>query len=136
MKIALFLLLSLNLFAFEAKKMYQCTPKYTIANGNPQPYSEENQKKSAFYLVFNKDFTRLKTSDGKIYNLSTTKVKGKLYINKVKVNGRAITYRLRTASANGFYRSAYVTGYGNLINEYVLCIKDTKKSKKKVKAND
>ncbi|MDF1881030.1 hypothetical protein JHD50_06880 [Sulfurimonas sp. MAG313] len=138
MKIIVFLLLCLNLFAFEAKKTYQCIPKYTIANGNPQEYPQEEQEKKTFYLIFNKDLTRIKTSDGIIYNQSTTNVKGKLYRYKKMVNGRAITYKLRTASTNGLYRSAHVTGYGNLINEYVMClkVKKTKKTKSKNTINE
>ena len=138
MKIVLFLLLSLSLFAFEGKKMYQCVPKYTVANGNPQEYPSEYQQKNSFYLVFNKKLSRIKTSNNKIYSLSNTREKGKLYMSKEMVNGRALTYKLRTASLNGLYRSVNVVGYGNLINEYVLCkkIKTKKKNKKKEESND
>lgn len=130
MKILLILLFSLTLFAFEGKKLYQCAPKYRIVNGNPHEFSPEEQRKNAFQLIFNKKLTRLQTSDGMIYTASSSNLKNKTYFNKKKVNGRSLTYKLKMASNSGMYRSVFVTGYGNLINEFVLCYKVPKKIKK------
>jgi len=131
MKIFLILLFSLSLFAFEGKKLYQCAPKYRILNSNPYEFSPEEQKKNAFQVVFSKNLNRVKTSDGMIYTASSSNLKGKLYMNKKKINGRSLTYKLKMATKNGMYRSVFVTGYGNLINEFVMCYQVKTKSKKK-----
>jgi len=129
MKILLILLFSLCLFAFEGNKLYQCVPKYRIINGSPHEFTLDEQKKNAFQLVFNKKLSRIKTSDGIIYQVTSSNLKGKTYINKKKINGRSLTYKLKMASKNGLYRSVFVTGYGNLINEYVLCYQLKAKNK-------
>ena len=132
MKPLLLILFCLSTFlqAFETKKLYQCTSKYRIVNGSPHEFSLQEQKKSLFQFVLNKKGTRLKTSDGKIYTKVKSKVKGSLYVSQAKVNGRALNYKLKMASANGLYKSVSVTGYGALINEFVLCAKrkDTRNS--------
>ena len=127
MKILTVLLFSLPLFAFEGNKLYQCTPMYSIVGGSPHEFSQEEQNKNRFTLVFNKDLSRLKTSDNMIYTASRSKLKGQLYINKAVVNGRTLFYKLKMANKNGLYRSVAVTGYGNLVNEYVLCQKVKKR---------
>lgn len=132
MKILLFLLFCLSPFleAFEAKKLYQCASKYRLVNGSPHEFSLEEQQKSLFQFVLNKKKTRLRTSDGMIYTKMKSRVKGDLYVSQVKVNGRALTYKLKMASGNGLYKSVTVTGYGDLINEFVLCAKIKETSKK------
>ena len=130
MKILLILLFSLSLFAFEGKKLYQCVPKYRLVNGNPHEFTPAEQTKNAFQLIFNKKLTRVKTSDGMIYTATSSNLKGKTYVNKKRVNGRSLTYKLKMATKNGMYRSVFVTGYGNLINEFVMCYQlRTKKPK-------
>ena len=126
MKILLILLFSLPLFAFEGNKLYQCASMYRIIGGTPHEFSAEEQKKSRFDLVFNKDLSRVKTSDGMIYNATKSSLKGRLYTNVMHVNGRTLYYKLKMASQNGMYKSVSVTGYGNLVNEYVLCQKAQK----------
>ena len=125
MKSLLLILFFLSSFleAFESKKLYQCASKYRIVNGSPHEFSLQEQQNSLFQFVINKKRTRLKTSDGMIYTKVKSKVKGDLYISQVKVNGRALNYKLKMASANGLYKSVSVTGYGDLINEFVLCSK-------------
>lgn len=133
MKILLVLLFSLSLFAFEGKKLYECSSKYRIVNGSPHEYSPEEEKKTRFSLVFSKSLNRVKTSDGMIYGSAKSKSKGRVYVNRMKVNGRTLNYKLKIASKNGLYKSVSVTGYGNLVNEYVLCRKvQKKKADKKV----
>jgi len=100
-----------------------CASMYRIVNGSPHEYTQEEQKKSRFTVVFNKKQSRLKTSDGFIYTATTSNVKGKLFVKKLKVNGRNLTYKLKLASKNGLYKSLSVTGYGNLVNDYVICQK-------------
>lgn len=136
MKIALILLISLSLFSFEGKKLYQCAPKYRIVNGNPHEFSLEEQQKNLFRVVFNKQMSHLQTSDGMIYTATSSNLKGKLYLKKMKVNGRSLTYKLKIASDRGMYRSVFVTGYGNLINEYVLCAKIQTPKKRPKDNND
>ena len=133
MKILFILLFSLPLFSFEGNKLYQCVSKYRIVNGAPHEFSPEEQNKSLFQIVFNKKLSRVKTSDGKIYDSAKTKLKGQLYIYQAKVNGRLLKFKLQTASNNGLYRSVSVTGYGDLVNEFVLCqqLKTKKNTSKK-----
>jgi len=126
------LLLSLPIFAFEGKKLYECVSKYRIVNGKPHQFSPEEQGKSYFTLVFSKTMQRVKTSDGMIYGLTKRKSKGSVYAKQVKVNGRTLHYKLKVASKNGLYKSVSVTGYGNLINDYVLCQKVQKKKKQTI----
>ena len=123
MKTILILFFSLSLFAFEGKKLYECSSKYRIINGTPHEFSPEEEARTRFSLVFSKTLKRVKTSDGMIYSLAKSKSKGSLYVNVVKVNGRTLNYKLKMASKNGLYKSVSVTGYGNLINDYVLCSK-------------
>ncbi|PHR56205.1 MAG: hypothetical protein COA44_08935 [Arcobacter sp.] len=130
MRILLILLFSLSLFAFEGKKLYECSSKYRIINGSPHEFSPQEEAKTKFSLVFSKNLNRVKTSDGMIYSSVKSKSKGATYKNIVKVNGRTLNYKLKIASKNGLYKSVSVTGYGNLINEYVLCKKIKKKKKK------
>jgi len=126
MKIIYLLLVSLPLLAFEGNKRYQCASMYRIVGGAPHEFSQEEQNKSRFYLVFNKDLSRVKTSDGMIYNVTKSTLKGRLYTHVMRVNGRTLYYKLKMASKNGMYKSVSVTGYGNLVNEYVLCQKEQK----------
>jgi len=132
MKLLLLVLFCLSSYleAFESKKLYQCASKYRIVNGSPHEFSLQEQQKSLFQFVLNKKRTRLKTSDGKIYTRMKSKVKGSLYVSQAKVNGRAVNYKFKMASENGLYKSVSVTGYGDLINEFVLCarVKDARKS--------
>lgn len=121
MKILFILLFSLSLQAFESNKLYECASIYRVVGGTPHEYSLDEQKKSIFQLIFNKKQTRLQTSDSMIYEMMNSKLKGKLYVNKKRVNGRNLTYKMKLASTNGLYKSVFVTGYGNLVNEYVLC---------------
>ena len=132
MKLLVILLFSLPLLAFEGKKLYQCTLMYRVIDGAPHEFSPEEQEKSRFGLVFSKDLSRLKTSEGLIYTSTKTSVKGKLYVKKVVVNGRTLYYKLKVANKSGLYKSVSVTGYGNLVNEYVLCQKAKMNSSKKV----
>ena len=127
MRIFTILLFSLPLLAFEGNKLYQCASMYSIVGGTPHEFSQEEQNKSRFTLVFNKSLSRLKTSDNMIYTAAKSKVNGQLYINKAVVNGRTLFYKLKMANKSGMYRSVSVTGYGNLVNEYVLCQKVKKK---------
>lgn len=135
MKILLILLFSLSLFAFEGKKLYECSSKYRIINGSPHEFTPQEEAKTLFSLVFSKNLKRVRTSDGMIYGSAKSKSKGSLYVNRVKVNGRTLNYKLKVASKNGLYKSVSVTGYGNLINEYVLCTK-VQKNKIKKRNND
>ena len=122
--------------AFESKKLYQCASKYRLVNGSPHEFTLEEQQKSLFRFVLNKKKTRLKTSDGMIYTKMKSKVKGTLYVSQIMVNGRSLSYKLREASSNGFYKSVNVRGYGDLINEFVLCMKIKDTSKKTELKND
>jgi len=131
MKIFILLLLSLSLFAFEGKKVYECVSKYQIVGGAPHEFSEDEQQKRLFQLVFNQKKTKLRTSDGMMYMLAKSKSKGKLYINKTQINGRTIIYKIKIASANGLYKSVLVRGYGNLVNEYAICRVHKSKGSKK-----
>jgi len=121
--------------AFEPKKLYQCVSKYRVVNGSPHEFTLKEQEKSLFRFVLNKKRTHLRTSDGMIYTKVKTKVKGDLYVSQVKVNGRSLKYKLKVASKNGLYKSVAVTGYGNLVNEFVLCSKIVDPSKN-TKANN
>jgi len=123
MKLALILLLSLPLLAFEGKQLYQCSSMYRLVNGSPHEFSKEEQEKSTFGLMFNQNKNKVKTSDGMVYAITKSSVKGALYSNKVKVNGRTLYYKLKMAGENGLYKSVSVSGYGNLINEFVMCKK-------------
>jgi len=133
MKLLLIFSLSLSLFAFEGKKLYECSSKYRVVGGSPHELSPEEESKTRFTLVFNKNLSRVKTSDGMIYGISKSKSKATVYVNRVKVNGRTLNYKLKLATKNGLYKSVSVTGYGNLINEYTLC---TKVQKTKKDTND
>lgn len=123
MKAVLILLFSLSLLSFDGKKLYQCTSKYKIIDSSPSELSQEEQEKSKFQLVFNKSLSRIKSSDGMIYTAKKSSLKGQLYVNKLVVNGRTLYYKLKVANKNGLYKSVSVTGYGELVNEYVMCQK-------------
>lgn len=121
MKQFLLLLLSLPLLSFEGEKVYQCVSMYKIVGGSPHEFSQVEQDNSRFELIFDKDLNRIKTSVGMIYNATKSSSKGTLYVNKSVVNGRTLYYKLKIANNSGLYKSVAVTGYGNLVNEYVMC---------------
>jgi len=131
MKILLMILFSLSLFSFEGNKLYECSSKYRIVNGSPYEYTSDEEASSRFSLVFNKRMNRLKTSDGLVY--AKAKKKTTVFFKKLKVKGRSLTYTLKLASEHGLYKSAFVRGYGTLVNEYVLCSEVKKKKINKSK---
>lgn len=121
MKLLLVLLLSLPLLCFEGEKLYQCASMYKIVEGTPYEFTSDEQKQSTFGLIFDQDLLRIKTSDGMVYNAIKSSSQGRLYVNKAVVNGRTLFYKLKIANKSGLYKSVSVTGYGNLVNDYVLC---------------
>ena len=76
MKLLFVLLLSLPLLSFEGEKIYQCASMYKIVGGTPHEFSQEEQEKSKFELIFDKDLSRIKTSDGMTYHAAKSSVKG------------------------------------------------------------
>ena len=52
--------------------------------------------------------------------LYALKKSGDLFVNKVKVNGKTLYFKIQL-SKESLYKSVYALGYGNLIHEYVVC---------------
>ena len=119
MKILLIFLFSLPLFSFQTQTIYQCKSLYRLISDDNthQKLSENEQGKSEFRLVISKDFKSLRSSDGMLYAL---KKSGDLFVNKVKVNGKTLYFKIQL-SKESLYKSVYALGYGNLIHEYVVC---------------
>jgi hypothetical protein len=119
MKITLLLFLTLSLFAFENGVTYQCQ----AINRDNVDLSPEEQLQTQFTLYIKKDGSYLKTSRPLIYDLTKTKLdsQDKLYVAKVKSNGRLVYFKLKFTGNNTLLRYVSVPGFRNLISEYIVC---------------
>jgi len=125
MKLLLFCLLTLPLFAFENGVTYQCV---SIYRGDVE-LSKEEQEKTYFEFYIKKDGSYLRTSSKQIYDLSASMNKGRMYLSKKKSNGRVLYYKMQFSDRNSMMKSVTVPGYGKLISEFVQCSKKIKRKK-------
>ena len=121
MKITLLLFLTLSLFGFENGVTYQCK----AINRDNVELSPEEQLQTHFTLYIKRDGSYLKTSRPLIYDLTKTKLASqeKLYVAKVKSNGRVLHFKLKFTGNNTLLRYVSVPGFRNLISEYIICSK-------------
>ena len=126
MKYILLVLLTFPLFAFENGVTYQCVSTYRA----DVELSKEEQTKTYFEFYIKKDGSYLRTSSKRIYDLSTSMAKGRLYLSKTKSNGKVLYYKMQFSDKNTMMKSVTVQGYGKLISEFVRCSKKIRKEKK------
>ena len=112
-----------SLFTFQSNTVYMCESQYRLVAGHKQhqQLSAKEKEKSYFELIFNEDFSRLRTSDAMVYRAARSTAKGRLYSKKVAMQGKNVYYKIRVFSAKGIYKSVFVPGYGNLIHDFVQC---------------
>lgn len=112
-----------SLFTFQNNTVYLCTSQYRLSGGHNQhqELSAIEKEKSYFELIFNEDFSRLRTSDAMVYRQVRSTAKGRLYSKKVAIQGKTVYYKIRIFSEKGIYKSVFVPGYGNLIHDFVQC---------------
>jgi len=112
-----------SLFTFQSNTVYMCESQYRLAAGHKehQQLSAKEKEKSYFELIFNEDFSRLRTSDAMVYRAARSTAKGKLFTKRVAIQGKSVYYKIRVFSAKGIYKSVFVPGYGNLIHDFVQC---------------
>ena len=91
---------------------------------------KEEQSKTYFEFYIKKDGSYLRTSAKRIYDLSSSMAKGRMYLSKVRSNGRTLYYRMQFSDNNTMMKSVSVQGYGKLISEFVQCTKKVKRKKK------
>jgi hypothetical protein len=63
----------------------------------------------------------LRTSDAMVYQAAKSTARGKLFSKKVAIQGKNVYYKIRVLNAKGIYKSVFVPGYGNLIQDFVQC---------------
>jgi len=116
-------LTSSSLFTFQSNTVYMCESQYRLIGGHKQhqQLSTKEKEKSYFELVFNEDFSRLRTSDNIVYRAVRSTARGKLYSKKVAIQGKTVYYKIRVFSEIGIYKSVFAPGYGNLIHDFVQC---------------
>ena len=115
----------MSLHAFDVKTVYECKSKFR----SEIELSDSDQEKSLFELYIKKDKMALKTSEGIIYKRKRSAQKGSLYVKKMHMQGRTLYYKLQLSSTrNTLMKSVLVKGFGNLIEDFVICkVKNDKK---------
>ena len=126
MKLILLCLLFVPLFAFENGLTYKCMSTYRA----DVELSKEEQVKTYFEFYIKKDGSYLRTSAKRIYDLSSSMTKGRMYLSKVRSNGRVLYYKMQFSNNNTMMKSVSVPGYGKLISEFVQCTKKIKRKNK------
>lgn len=125
MKYLLLCLLVLPLFAFENGVTYQCKSIYRA----DIKLAKEEQAKTYFEFYIKTDGSYLRTSAKRIYNLSSSMKKGRLYLHKTLSQGKILYYKMQFSDKNSMMKSVTVQGYGKLISEFVKCSKKSNKKK-------
>jgi len=112
-----------SLFTFRSNTVYTCVSQYRLSGEQKQhqQLSAKEKEKSYFELIFNEDFSRLRTSGTMVYRAARSTAKGRLFSKKVAIQGKTVYYKIRVFSVKGIYKSVYVPGYGNLIHDFVQC---------------
>ena len=112
-----------SLFTFESNTVYSCASQYRLSGAHKQhqQLSANEKEKSHFEMVFNDDFSRLRTSDAIVYRAARSTAKGRLFSKKVAIQGKTVYYKIRIFSVKSIYKSVFVPGYGNLIHDFVQC---------------
>lgn len=112
-----------SLFTFDSNTVYACLSQYRLISGHKQhqQLSAKEKEKSYFEMIFNEDFSRMRTSDAMEYTQAKSTAKGRLYSKKVAIQGKTVYYKIRVFNTKGIYKSVFVPGYGNLIHDFVQC---------------
>jgi len=112
-----------SLFTFKSNRVYACASQYRLTGSHKQhqQLSVKEKEKSYFEMIFNEDFSHLRTSDAMVYSAAKSTAQGRLYTKKVAIQGKTVYYKIRVFSEKGIYKSVYVSGYGNLIHDFVQC---------------
>ena len=124
MKIVLIFLFSLPLLSFQSETTYQCKSLYRINSDDNSHYtlSTQEQNSSRFEFVISKDFTSLRCSDGMEYAFKKRSLDRYLFVKKLHLSGKTLYFKLQL-SKESLIKSVYASGYGNLIHEYVVCVR-------------